>query len=37
LLKELVQSEDPKAFVIVSPAQEIFGKGFQPLKDEESS
>jgi uncharacterized membrane protein len=37
LLKELVMSEDPKAFIIVSPAQEIFGKGFLPLKDEEPS
>lgn len=30
-LKELVSSEDSNAFVIVSPAQEIFGKGFFPL------
>lgn len=36
LLKELVMEEDPKAFVIVSPAQEIFGSGFQPLQEEES-
>lgn len=30
-LKALVSTEDPNAFVIVSPAQEIFGKGFFPL------
>jgi len=33
-LKHLVKLVDPNAFIIVSPAQEIFGKGFQPLKDE---
>jgi uncharacterized membrane-anchored protein YitT (DUF2179 family) len=33
-LKSLVRDEDPNAFVIVSPAQEVFGKGFMPLKDE---
>lgn len=32
-LKELVSSEDPNAFVIVSPAQEIFGEGFFPLDE----
>ena len=31
-LKALVSSEDPQAFVIVSPAQSIFGKGFMPLE-----
>jgi len=30
-LKTLVQAEDPNAFVIVTPAQAIFGRGFQPL------
>lgn len=30
-LKALVLAEDPNAFVIVSPAQEILGKGFSPL------
>jgi uncharacterized membrane protein len=33
-LRALVNSEDPKAFVIVSPAQEIFGTGFMPLQEE---
>jgi hypothetical protein len=32
-LRTLVAAEDPDAFVIVSPAQSIFGKGFQPLED----
>lgn len=32
-LKALVSTEDPNAFVIVSPAQEIFGKGFFPLDE----
>lgn len=32
-LKALVSSEDPQAFVIVSPAQSIFGKGFMPLEE----
>lgn len=31
-LKSLVNAEDPNAFVIVSPAQEIIGRGFQPLR-----
>jgi len=30
-LKAVVQAEDPNAFVVVSPAQEVFGKGFMPL------
>lgn len=34
-LKSLVYSEDPNAFVIVTPAQEIFGRGFMPLQDKE--
>lgn len=33
-IKALVASEDPQAFVIVTPAQEVFGVGFMPLKDE---
>ena len=31
-VKALVNAEDPNAFVIVVPAQEIFGRGFQPLE-----
>ncbi len=31
-LKALVAAEDPNAFVIVSPAQGVFGKGFAPLQ-----
>jgi uncharacterized membrane protein len=34
MLKALVQEESPNAFVIVSPAQEIFGKGFSSLVEE---
>lgn len=34
-LKSLVTCADPNAFVIVSPAQEVLGKGFAPLRDEE--
>ncbi len=30
-LKALVNEEDPNAFVIVTPAQEVLGRGFQPL------
>jgi hypothetical protein len=30
-LKTLVRQADPNAFVIVSPAQEVLGRGFQPL------
>lgn len=33
-LKSAVAKEDPQAFVIVSPAQEILGRGFNPLKEE---
>ncbi len=32
-LKALVAGTDPNAFVIVSPAQGVFGKGFAPLDD----
>jgi uncharacterized membrane protein len=31
-LKSLVSKSDPNAFVIVSPAQEVLGRGFLPLK-----
>lgn len=30
-LKALVRQVDPNAFIIVSPAQEVLGRGFQPL------
>jgi uncharacterized membrane-anchored protein YitT (DUF2179 family) len=33
-LKFAVNREDPSAFVVVSPAQEILGRGFNPLADE---
>lgn len=32
-LRNLVSTADPKAFVIISPAQEIFGSGFMPLEN----
>ncbi len=32
-LKSLVSAEDPSAFVVVTPAREILGRGFQPLKE----
>jgi uncharacterized membrane protein/uncharacterized protein YaaQ len=32
-LKALVSKEDHSAFVIVTPAQEIFGRGFMPLEE----
>jgi uncharacterized membrane protein len=32
-LKTAVAKEDPQAFVIVSPAQEILGRGFHPLEE----
>jgi uncharacterized membrane protein len=34
-LKVAVAKEDPNAFVIVSPAQEVLGRGFNPLEEEE--
>ena len=34
-LKGLVREADPNAFIIVSPAQEIFGKGFLSLQEGE--
>lgn len=30
-LKAIVQAEDPNAFVIVTAARDVFGRGFQPL------
>ena len=30
-LKAIVNAQDPNAFVIVSPAREVLGRGFQPL------
>lgn len=33
-LKALVRSADPDAFVIVSPAEEVFGRGFSSLEGE---
>lgn len=33
-LKGAVAKEDPQAFVIVSPAQEVLGRGFNPLEEE---
>jgi uncharacterized membrane protein len=33
-LKSAVAKEDPQAFVIVSPAQEVLGRGFNPLAEE---
>lgn len=32
-LKTAVAKEDPNAFVVVSPAQEILGRGFSPLEE----
>lgn len=32
-LKSAVAKDDPQAFVIVSPAQEILGRGFNPLEE----
>jgi uncharacterized membrane-anchored protein YitT (DUF2179 family) len=31
-LKELTRRADPKAFVIVTPAHDILGRGFSPLE-----
>ena len=36
-LKNAVAKEDPQAFVIVSPAQEILGRGFNPLEEKQRS
>ena len=35
-LKAVVSKSDPEAFVIVMPAQEVLGRGFQPLRKEPS-
>ena len=32
-LKSAVAKEDPNAFVVVSPAQEVLGRGFTPLEE----
>jgi uncharacterized membrane protein len=32
-LKTAVAKEDPQAFVVVSPAQEVLGRGFNPLEE----
>ncbi len=32
-LKELVYKVDPQAFLIVSPAREVVGRGFKPLEE----
>jgi uncharacterized membrane protein len=34
-LRAIVSEEDPKAFVIITPAQEVFGTGFVPLQNKE--
>lgn len=31
-LKSIVKAADPNAFCIIAPAQEILGRGFQPLE-----
>ncbi|MEW6650704.1 MAG: YitT family protein, partial [Chloroflexota bacterium] len=36
-LKRIVQKADPKVFIVVNPAQEIFGGGFQPLEEQEDN
>jgi hypothetical protein len=36
-LKALVRDSDPQAFVIVSPAQEVLGRGFNPLQSKDAS
>ncbi len=33
-LKDLVATADPNAFIMISPAQEVLGKGFAPLDEE---
>jgi hypothetical protein len=33
-LKAAVAKEDPQAFVVVSPAQEVLGRGFNPLEEQ---
>jgi uncharacterized membrane protein len=36
-LKALVREEDPNAFMIVTPAQEVLGRGVQPLSQREDA
>jgi len=36
-LKRIVQNIDPKAFIVVNPAQGVFGGGFQPLSVEDEN
>jgi uncharacterized membrane protein len=36
-LKAVVSAVEPNAFVIVMPAQEVLGRGFQPLRSEAAS
>jgi len=31
-LEEIVRRTDPEAFVIVSPVEEVLGKGFRPFE-----
>jgi uncharacterized membrane protein/uncharacterized protein YaaQ len=33
-LKDLVARADPKAFIMISPAQEVLGRGFAPLQED---
>lgn len=33
-LKDLVAGADPRAFIMISPAQEVLGRGFAPLQEE---
>jgi uncharacterized membrane-anchored protein YitT (DUF2179 family) len=35
-LKALITELDPNAFVVVSPAQEVLGRGFQSLTEDQS-
>jgi hypothetical protein len=32
-LEQIVRGEDPNAFVVVLPAQEVIGRGFQPMTE----
>ena len=34
-LKHLVYAEDQRAFVTLTPVQEVLGKGFAPLQEDE--
>lgn len=31
-LKAVVKAEDPRAFIVITPAQDVIGRGFQPLE-----